>query len=107
MATEKAPQRRGVPGSRGAAADAARPWKVQRRCGNQAGLPPISFHGLRHSYASQLVMAGVPLQAVQEYLGHPDIRQTQRYAHLSPRARATYVEVSNESPLPVPGRATR
>lgn len=58
-----------------------------------AGLPPLSVHDLRHSYASQLVMAGVPLKAVQEYLGHADIKTTMRYAHLSPAAKRSYVEL--------------
>ena len=54
------------------------------RCQRAAGLPRITIHGLRHSFASQLVMAGVPMRAVQELLGHADITTTMRYAHLSP-----------------------
>ena len=49
-----------------------------------AGLPAIRLHDARHSYASQLVMAGTPLRAVQELLGHAHITTTQRYAHLAP-----------------------
>ncbi len=68
--------------------------KVKRtfwRCTRLAGVPRIAFHDLRHSFASQLVMAGVPLKAVQELLGHADIKTTQRYAHLSPGATTEYV----------------
>lgn len=68
-------------------------WKVLDHVQRVAGLPRISFHDLRHSYASQLVMAGAPLKAVQEYLGHADIQTTMRYAHLSPGARDSYVEL--------------
>jgi len=57
-----------------------------------AGLRRIRLHDLRHSYASQLVMAGVPLTAVQRFLGHADIRTTQRYAHLAPEVLSDYVE---------------
>lgn len=47
--------------------------------------PPISFHDLRHTYASSLAMRGVPLQVIAEALGHADTRITQRhYAHLLP-----------------------
>lgn len=47
--------------------------------------PPISFHDLRHTYASMLAMAGVPLQVIARALGHADTRMTERhYAHLSP-----------------------
>jgi len=63
-----------------------------------SGLHRITPHGMRHSYASQLVMAGVPLKAVQELLGHADIRTTMRYAHLAPRAKASYVQCLDEIP---------
>ena len=59
----------------------------------KAGLPRIRLHDLRHSFASQLVMAGVPLVAVQQYLGHAELSMTMRYAHLSPAAKQAYVEV--------------
>ena len=56
-----------------------------------AQLPRIRWHDLRHSFASQLVMAGVPLVAVQQYLGHADLSMTMRYAHLSPVAKRDYI----------------
>ena len=43
----------------------------------------ISFHSLRHSYASWLVQNGRPLHEVQKLLGHGSIRMTERYAHVS------------------------
>jgi hypothetical protein len=55
-------------------------------------LEPFVWHVLRHSFASQLVMAGVPIPAVQKLLGHTDIRLTMRYAHLSPGQTANAVE---------------
>ena len=48
-------------------------------------VPPVSFHILRHSYASLLTKAGVPLQVVASALGHADARMTEKhYAHLAP-----------------------
>lgn len=45
--------------------------------------PPISFHGLRHTYASLAVMGGVPLQVLARNLGHVDTRMVEKhYGHL-------------------------
>src|SRR5262249_42121198 len=47
--------------------------------------PAISFHILRHTYASRLAMKGVPMAVIAEQLGHSDTRMTERhYAHLAP-----------------------
>lgn len=44
-----------------------------------------TFHTLRHTYASWLIMSGnVDLYTLQKLLGHQDIKTTQRYAHLAP-----------------------
>lgn len=47
-------------------------------------LADVGWHTLRHSFASWLVMRGVPLRVVQQYLGHASIVQTEKYAHLTP-----------------------
>jgi integrase len=50
----------------------------------QAGLRNIGWHTLRHTFASQLAMKGIPLNAVQALLGHSSVVTTMRYAHLGP-----------------------
>jgi integrase len=47
--------------------------------------PPISFHGLRHTWASLSVMAGAPLMVVARNLGHANTTMTEKhYGHLAP-----------------------
>ena len=67
-------------------------WPLYRAC-MRAGLRRVGWHVLRHTFASHLVMRGVPLKAVQELLGHEDIATTMRYAHLSPQAMLEAVNV--------------
>ena len=50
-----------------------------------AGLSGVRLHDLRHSYASQAVMNGVPLPVVARLLGHSHVRMTMRYAHVGDR----------------------
>jgi integrase len=46
--------------------------------------PAVSFHALRHSYASLAVMNGVPLHVVARNLGHADTRMVEKhYGHLT------------------------
>ncbi len=63
-------------------------WGACRR----AGLREIRWHDLRHSFASQLVTAGVPVRQVQEWLGHSTITMTMRYAHLAPGSGADLIQ---------------
>ena len=41
--------------------------------------PAITFHILRHTYASRLAMRGVPLNVIAKQLGHSDTRMTEKH----------------------------
>ena len=49
----------------------------------EADIEGVTLHIFRHTFASQLVMAGFPLREVQELVGHQSFETTLQYAHLS------------------------
>jgi len=64
---------------------------------NQSGIRDFHFHDLRHTFASQLVMAGVGLRTVGELLGHRSgFKMTMRYSHLSPAHKLDAVQRLDE-----------
>ncbi len=71
----------------------------------RAGIDPaVTFHVLRHSYATSLAMKGVPMGVIAAQLGHADTRMTERhYAHLAP----SYVADTVRAALPALGTSCR
>ena len=59
----------------------------------RAGILDANFHTLRHTFASHFVMRGGSLKALQEMLGHSNIKTTMRYAHLSQEHKKEAVEL--------------
>ena len=73
----------------------AKDWCVKQftKIRNEAELPDVSLHTLRHTCASRLVQRGIDLYRVKAWLGHSTIAMTERYAHLAPDALADVVDV--------------
>jgi integrase len=68
----------------------ARHWFV--RAVRKAGLADFTWHDLRHTFASRLVMADVDIRTVAELMGHKNIQMTMRYTHLAPEHKLVAVE---------------
>jgi integrase len=62
------------------ATDFQHPW---RRIRERAELEGVRIHDLRHTYASNAVSSGMPIQMVGRLLGHTQLQTTMRYAHLA------------------------
>jgi integrase len=67
-------------------------WGALRR----SGIAHCRFHDLRHTFATNLVMAGVDIVTVQELMGHKDISMTRRYSHPTPEHKKQAVEKLNQ-----------
>lgn len=58
------------------------------------GMKHIRFHDLRHSCASLLLAKGIPMKAIQEWLGHSNFSTTANlYAHLDVNSKKASVNV--------------
>jgi len=59
-----------------------------RRIRNEAGLPGLRLHDLRHTWASTAAMNGVDMVTIAKLLGHALVETTEQYVHLSDQSVA-------------------
>jgi integrase len=70
--------------TKGTPLDGAKVTKRFKAACVDAGVRPIRFHDLRHTFATRLAASGTPIRTIQEFLGHADSKTTQIYAHYAP-----------------------
>ena len=75
------------------------------RIRDEAGLPGLRLHDLRHTWASTAAMNGVDMVTIAKLLGHALVETTERYVHLSDRSVADAADrVSNRIHAALAGR---
>jgi integrase len=75
----------------GRALDGSAVRKRFKRARSAAGLRPLRFHDLRHTYGSLLAAAGIDLVSIQAVMGHSALSTTSRYLHARPASEQAAV----------------
>lgn len=70
-------------------------WQNLDQLCRVAGITHTGWHDLRHTFATRLGLAGVPLNIIQKLLGHADLKTTLRYVHLNENALRSAVQTIN------------
>lgn len=68
--------------------------KLRKACRSMP-MRNVTWHMLRHTFATQLSLRGVPLPVVKELLGHSTITTTMRYSHVAPVALRSAIDLLN------------
>jgi integrase len=78
-------------------------YQAFRRIVDNADVPRLRFHDLRHTHGSLLIKEGVPVKVVSERLGHAHIGHTiQTYQHVLPGMQADAAQTYERLAKPIP-----
>lgn len=66
----------------------------------------VTFHTLRHTFASRLVQRGIDLYVVKDLMGHSTLALTERYSHVNDENRRAAVEKLKDTEKPGKGKQT-
>ncbi|WP_418969882.1 site-specific tyrosine recombinase/integron integrase [Alloscardovia omnicolens] len=91
--SDKTPEGALFLGRRGGRIDQRIVRSIVHQRAQDAGVPDIAPHALRHSAATHMLDGGADLREVQEILGHSSLSTTQRYTHVSmEKLKQTYAQ---------------
>jgi site-specific recombinase XerD len=72
-------------------------WRVFKATLGESGVrKPATVHTLRHSWATHLLEAGVPLRLIQQWMGHSSPKTTMLYTHVTQQAEAIALDKLSE-----------
>lgn len=71
-------------------------WKSLTK---KAGLAPLRFHDLRHSFITHMVERGVPLGVIESMVGHISAKMIRHYTHVTSGATRHAVELFDADPI--------
>jgi integrase len=75
--------------------DSSKVLKRFKQALGRAGLREMRFDDLRHTFGTALAGAAVPMRTLQEWMGHRDLKTTERYADYAPnRLEAEWIEAA-------------
>jgi len=77
-------------------------WRALR---DEAGLPGLRFHDLRHTVVTRLLEAGEPAYVVESITGHLSRRMLEHYSHIRIHAKKAALDRLDGSAKPSPKRA--
>jgi len=64
---------------------------------SDCGYPEAVIHSLRHSFCSNMLLAGVDIRTIADMVGHASLRTTERYLHVTEKHKQAAVKKYEET----------